>query len=69
MQNYSRFLIKSIEVTGEGSIPNIILLYIEQGDVITNITLIGGIGISLCTILIITATILHSIVSVVRENR
>ena len=44
-------------------------IFTEQGDLITNITLIGGIGIILGTILLITATILHSIVSVVRENR
>ena len=46
-----------------------IQIFAEQRDLITNIALIGGIGIILGTILIITATILHSIISVVRENR
>ena len=46
-----------------------IQIFSEQRELITNITLIGGGGIILGTILMITATILHSIVSVVRENR
>lgn len=46
-----------------------IQIFAEEGRIITNIALFGGVGIILGTILIITATILHSIVSVVRENR
>ena len=40
-----------------------------ERELITNIALVGGGGIILGTIVIITATILHSIVSVVRERR
>ena len=46
-----------------------IQIFAEDGSIITNIALFGGVGIILGTILIITATILHSIVSVVREDR
>ena len=41
----------------------------QERELITNIVLVGGGGIILGTVLMITATILHSIVSVVRENR
>ena len=44
-------------------------IFSVQGKIITNIALIGISGVIFGTILIITATILHSIVSVVRENR
>ena len=43
-------------------------IFSEQGKIITNIALIGLGGVILGTILMITATILHSIVSVVREK-
>jgi len=43
-------------------------IYLEQGQLITNLAIIGGGGILLGTVLLITATILHSIVSVVREK-
>ena len=43
-------------------------IFSEQGKIITNIALIGLGGVILGTILMITATILHSIVSVVRER-
>ena len=46
-----------------------IQIFSVERELITNITLIGGGGIILGTILMITATILHSIVSVVREKR
>jgi hypothetical protein len=46
-----------------------IQIFSEQGKIITNIALIGLCGVILGTILMITATILHSIVSVVREKR
>ncbi len=44
-------------------------IFNEQRELITNIVLIGGGGIILGTILMITAIILYSIVSVVREKR
>lgn len=44
-------------------------IYSEERILMTNITLIGIGGVILGTILLITATILYSIVSVVRENR
>ncbi len=44
-------------------------IFSEHGEVITNIALIGVSGVILGTIMIITSTILHSIVSVVRENK
>jgi len=44
-------------------------IFSEQKELITNIVLVGGGGIILGTILMITATILHSIVSVVREKK
>lgn len=44
-------------------------IYSEERVVMTNIALIGIGGVILGTILLITATILYSIVSVVRENR
>lgn len=44
-------------------------IFARDGSLITNITLVGGIGIILGTILLITSTILHSIVSVVRERK
>ena len=43
-------------------------IFSEQGKIITNIALVGLGGVILGTILMITATILHSIVSVVREK-
>jgi len=46
-----------------------IQIFSEQGKIITNIALVGVGGVILGTILIITATILYSIVSVVREKR
>ncbi|MGY5148914.1 MAG: glycosyltransferase family 2 protein [Candidatus Nitrosopumilus sp. bin_68KS] len=46
-----------------------IQIFSEQGKIITNIALVGLGGIILGTILMITATILHSIVSVVRERK
>lgn len=44
-------------------------IYSEQRVVMTNMTLIGIGGVILGTILLITATILYSIVNVVREHR
>ena len=44
-------------------------IYSEQRQIITNIALIGIGGVILGTILLISATILYSIVSVVREKR
>jgi glycosyltransferase involved in cell wall biosynthesis len=44
-------------------------IFSQERELITNIVLIGGGGIILGTVLMITATILHSIVSVVREKR
>jgi len=44
-------------------------IYSEEGIVMTNIALIGIGGVILGTILLISATILYSIVNVVRENR
>ena len=44
-------------------------IYSEEKVVMTNIALIGIGGVILGTILLITATILYSIVNVVRENR
>ena len=44
-------------------------IYNEQKELVTNIILIGGGGIILGTIFMITATILHSIISVIRENK
>ena len=44
-------------------------IYNEQKELVTNIILIGGGGIILGTIFMITATILHSIISVVREKK
>ena len=46
-----------------------IQIFSEQGKIITNIALVGIGGVILGTVLIITATILYSIVSVVREKR
>ena len=46
-----------------------IQIFSQEKELITNIALVGGGGVILGTILIITATILHSIVSVVREKR
>ena len=43
-------------------------VFSEQGKIITNIALVGLGGVILGTILMITATILHSIVSVVKEK-
>ena len=43
-------------------------IFAEQGKIITNIALVGLGGVILGTVLMITATILHSIVSVVRER-
>ena len=44
-------------------------IYSEEKVVMTNIALVGVGGVILGTILLITATILYSIVNVVRENR
>jgi glycosyltransferase involved in cell wall biosynthesis len=44
-------------------------IYSLQRELITNIILIAGGGIILGTVFMITATILHSIISVVREKR
>lgn len=44
-------------------------IFSDQGKIITNIALVGMGGVILGTVLMITATILHSIVSVVREKR
>jgi glycosyltransferase involved in cell wall biosynthesis len=44
-------------------------IFAEHGEIITNIALIGVSGVILGTIMIITSTILHTIVSVVRENK
>ena len=46
-----------------------IQIFSEQGKIITNIALVGIGGVILGTVLMITATILHSIVSVVRESK
>lgn len=46
-----------------------IQIFSEQGEIITNIALVGIGGVILGTVLMITATILHSIVSVVRERK
>ena len=43
-------------------------IYSEHKELITNIVIIGGGGIILGTVFMITATILHSIISVVREK-
>ena len=43
-------------------------IFSEQGKIITNIALVGVGGVILGTVLMITATILHSIVSVIREK-
>lgn len=43
-------------------------IFSEQGKIITNIALVGLGGVILGTVLMITATILHSIVSVVKEK-
>lgn len=44
-------------------------IFAKEGELITNIALVGGGGIILGTMLLITATILHSIVSIVRERK
>ena len=46
-----------------------IQIFSEQGEFITNIAIVGGGGIIIGTMLLITGTILHSIVSVVRERK
>lgn len=46
-----------------------IQIFSEHGEIITNIALVALGGVIIGIVLIITATILHSIVSVVRENR
>ena len=46
-----------------------IQIFSEQGKIITNIALVGIGAVILGTVLMITATILHSIVSVVRESK
>jgi len=43
-------------------------IFSEQGEIITNIAIVGVGGVILGTVLMITATILHSIVSVIREK-
>ena len=45
-----------------------IQIFLEQNVVVSNIALVAGIGIILGVVLLITATILHSIVSIVREK-
>jgi glycosyltransferase involved in cell wall biosynthesis len=44
-------------------------IFSQERELVTNIVLVGGGGIILGTVLMITATILHSIISVVREKR
>jgi glycosyltransferase involved in cell wall biosynthesis len=44
-------------------------IYSEHKELVTNIVMMGGGGIILGTIFMITATILHSIISVVREKK
>ena len=44
-------------------------IYSEQKELVTNLVIIGGGGIILGIIFMITATILHSIISVVRERK
>ena len=44
-------------------------IYSEQKELVTNLVIIGGGGIILGIIFMITATILHSIISVIRENK
>jgi glycosyltransferase involved in cell wall biosynthesis len=44
-------------------------IYSEYKELVTNIVIIAGGGIILGTVFMITATILHSIISVVREKR
>ena len=44
-----------------------IQIYSEEGQVITNIALVGVSGVMMGTILMLTATILYSIVSVVKK--
>jgi len=44
-------------------------IYSEYKELVTNIVIIGGGGIILGTVFMITATILHSLVSVVREKK
>ena len=46
-----------------------IQIYSEERVVITNLAIIGVGGVILGTILLITATILYSIVNVIREKR
>ena len=46
-----------------------IQIFANEGVVITNIALIGMGGVILGTVMIITATILYSIVSIVREKK
>ena len=46
-----------------------IQIYSEEGAVITNLAIVGVGGVILGTILLITATILYSIVNVIREKR
>ena len=43
-------------------------IFSEQGQLITNIALVGMGGVILGTVMIITGTILYSIVNVVREK-
>jgi len=45
-----------------------IQIFADEGKIITNIGLVGIGGVILGTILLVTATILHSIVSIVREK-
>ena len=46
-----------------------IQIFTQEGEVITNVALVGIGGIIFGTVLMITATILHSIVSIVREGK
>jgi glycosyltransferase involved in cell wall biosynthesis len=45
-----------------------IQIFADQGEIITNIAMVGIGGVILGTILIIAATILHSMVSIIREK-
>ena len=44
-------------------------IYSEFKELVTNIVIIAGGGIILGTVFLVTATILHSIISVVREKK
>ncbi|RZD39294.1 MAG: glycosyl transferase, partial [Thaumarchaeota archaeon] len=46
-----------------------IQIFVNEGEVITNIALMGIGGVMLGTVMIISATILYSIISIVRERK